>query len=70
MEMDFNLSKCEVLHLGRPDVRGKYILTGKTLNNIDVQKDRMFKVHSSMKVATQVNIVIKKANMLAFIGAV
>lgn len=65
--MEFNLSKCEVLHFGRSKVRGKYIINDITLNSINAQKDLGTKVYNPLKVAMQVDRVVKKAYaMLAF----
>jgi len=47
----------------------KYIVNGRTLKSIDRQRDLAVQVHRSLKVATQVEKVVKKAyGMLAFIG--
>eukprot|EP00061_Rhincodon_typus_P006289 g26780.t1 len=46
----------------------KYTVNGRTLNSTDVQSDLGVRVHCSLKVATQVDKVVKKAyGMLAFI---
>eukprot|EP00061_Rhincodon_typus_P015670 g43473.t1 len=64
-------NKCEVLHFGRSNVKEKYTVNGRTLNSINAQKDLGVHVHSSLKVAMQVDRVVKKAyGMLAFIGYV
>ena len=67
--MEFNPGRCEVLHFGRPNVKGEYTVNGRTLNSIDVQRDLGAQVHKSLKVATQIDRMVKKAyGMLAFIG--
>eukprot|EP00061_Rhincodon_typus_P008102 g30429.t1 len=67
--MKFNPCKYEVLHFGRSNVKEKYTVNDRTLNTIEAQKDLGVQVHSSLKVATQVEKVVKKAyDMLAFIG--
>lgn len=46
-----------------------YTFYGKTLNKVDVQRDVGVHFHSSLKVAIQVERMVKKAyEMLAFIG--
>ena len=46
-----------------------YTVNGRTLRSIDRQRDLGVHVHRSLKVATQVDKVVKKAyGMLAFIG--
>ena len=56
-------------HFGRSNTDRKYTVNGRTLKNIDSQRDLGVQVHSSLKVAMQVEKVVKKAyGMLAFIG--
>ena len=59
--MEFNPGKCEVLHFGRSNVKGKYTVDGRTLNSTDVQRDLGVQVHSSQKMATQIDRGVKKA---------
>jgi len=59
--MEFNPDKCEVMHLGRSNAGGKYTVNGRTLKSIDRQRDLDVLVHRSLKVATQVEKVVKKA---------
>lgn len=45
------------------------LVNGRTLNSVDVQRDLGVQVHSSLKVAAHVDMVIKKAcGMLIFIA--
>eukprot|EP00061_Rhincodon_typus_P013072 g39217.t1 len=47
----------------------KYTVNGRTYRIINIQRDLGIQVHSSLKVATQMDKVVKKAyGMLAFIG--
>lgn len=58
-----------MLHFGRLNVRGKYTTNGMTLNNIDVQRDLGVQVQSILKMAAQVDKVLKKAyGTVAFIA--
>lgn len=67
--MEFNPRKCEVLHFKRLNVRGNYTVNGKTLNSIDMQRDLGVQFHSSLKLPTQVDRVVKAAyGMIAFIA--
>jgi len=68
-QMEFNPDKCEVMHFGRSNAGRKYTMNGRTLKSIDRQRDLGVQVHKSLKVATQVVKLVKKAyEMLAFIG--
>ena len=63
-QMEFNPDKCEVMHFGRSNTENE-----RTLKRIDRQRDLGVQVHRSLKVAMQVEKVVKKAyGMLAFIG--
>ena len=63
------MDKCEVMHFGRSNVDGKYTVNGRTLKNIDRQRDLGVQIFRSLQVATQVEKVVKNAyGMLAFIG--
>ena len=66
---EFNPDKCEVMHFGRSDTDRKYTVNVRTQKSIDGQRDLGGQVHRSLKVAMQVEKVVKKAyGMLAFIG--
>eukprot|EP00061_Rhincodon_typus_P015252 g42821.t1 len=53
--MKFNPDKCEVMHFGGSSTGGNYTVNGRTLRNIDMQKDLDVQVLRSLKVATQVD---------------
>ena len=66
--MEFNPDKCEVMQLGRSTAEGKYTVNGRAHRNIIIQRDLSVQIHSSLKVATQVEKVVKKAyGILAFV---
>ena len=66
--MEFNPDKCEVMHFGRSNKDRKYTVKGRTRESIDRQRDLGVQAHRSLKVAMQVEKVIKKAySMHAFI---
>ena len=57
------------MHFGRSNAGEKYTVNGRTLKSIDRQRDLGVQVHRSLKVAIQMEKVVKKAyGMLAFIG--
>jgi len=65
----FAVCNIYVMHFGRSNTDRKYTVNGRTLQSIDRQRDLGVQVHRSLKVAMQVEKVVKKAySMLAFIG--
>ncbi|XP_055489927.1 uncharacterized protein LOC129696245 [Leucoraja erinacea] len=68
-QMEFNADKCEVLHLGRTNQNRTYMVNGRELKNAGEQRDLGITVHSSLKVESHVDRVVKKAfGVLAFIN--
>uniref|UniRef100_A0A4W3JU98 Reverse transcriptase domain-containing protein n=1 Tax=Callorhinchus milii TaxID=7868 RepID=A0A4W3JU98_CALMI len=68
-QMEFNVGKCEVIHLGSKNRKTDYFLEGERLDSVSVQRNVGVVVHQSQKVSLLVQQAIKKANgMLAFIA--
>ena len=68
-QMEFNLDKCEVMHFGRSNQARTYSVNGRALGRVIEQRDLGVQVHSSLKVESQVDRVVKKVfGMLGFIG--
>ena len=66
--MEFNFNKCEVMHFGRLNQGRTYSVNGRALVRVTEQRDLGVQVHSSLKVESQVDRVVKKAfGMLGFI---
>ena len=63
-QMQFNVDKCKVLHLGKSNPRNKYVMDGKELEGIEVEKDLGVMVHQSLKPSVQVAAAAKKANQV------
>ena len=59
-QMEFNADKCDVLHFGRNNLNRTYILNGRALKNAVKQSDLGIMVHSSLKVESHVDRVVKK----------
>ena len=59
--IEFNPDKCEVIHFRGSNLGINYTVNGRILRNINIQRDLGVQVHSSLKVATKVTKVIKKA---------
>ena len=67
--MAFNLDKCEVMHFGRSHQGRTYSVNGRVLGRVIEQRDLGVQVHSSLKVESQVDRVVKRAfGILGFIG--
>ena len=68
-QMEFNLDKCVVMHFGRLNQGRTYSVNGRALGRVAEQRDLGVHVHSSLKVESQVDKVVKKAfSMLGFIS--
>uniref|UniRef100_A0A4W3H3U0 Reverse transcriptase domain-containing protein n=1 Tax=Callorhinchus milii TaxID=7868 RepID=A0A4W3H3U0_CALMI len=68
-QMEFNVSKCEIIHLSSKNKRTDYFLEGEKSDSVSIQRDLGVLVHQSQKVSLQVQQATKKANgMLAFIS--
>ena len=68
-QMEFNLDKCEVMHFGRLNQGRTYSVNGRALGRVTEQRDLEVQVHSSVKVESQVDRMVKKAfGMLGFMG--
>ncbi|XP_062906374.1 uncharacterized protein LOC134347835 [Mobula hypostoma] len=68
-QMEFNADKGEVLHFGRTNQNRTYMVNGRALKNAVEQRDLEIMLHSSLKVESHVDRVVKKAfGMLAFIN--
>ena len=66
--MEFNLDKCEVMHFGRLNLGRTYSANGRALGRVLEQRDLGVQVHSSLKMESQVDRVVKAFSMFGFIG--
>eukprot|EP00061_Rhincodon_typus_P009237 g32576.t1 len=60
-QMEFNPEKYEMIHFGRKNLKAEYRVNEKILGSVEEQRDLGIHVHSSLKAATQVDRVVKKA---------
>ena len=68
-QLAFNLDKCKVMHFSRLNQGRTYSVNGRALGRVTEQRDLGVYVHSSLKVESQVDRVVKKAfSILGFIG--
>jgi len=58
--MEFNPEKCKVMHFGRSNACRNFTINGKTLGSVERQRYLGVPVHRSLKVATQVDKVVKR----------
>ena len=67
--MEFNTKKCEVFHFGKSNKGRTFTVNSRALGNVVEQRDLGVWVYSSLKEASQVDRVVKKAcGTLSFIG--
>lgn len=59
--MELNTEICEVLHFGKSNKGKIYTANGRALGKVVGQNDLGVRVHSSLKVESQVDGVVKKA---------
>jgi len=63
-----NSEKCEVIHFGRANLNAEYRVNGRILGSVEEQREFGVHIHRSLKVATQVDRVVKGYGVLAFIS--
>ena len=63
-QMEFNVGKCSVLHLGRTNPRHTYVMDGQDLSASVEEKDLGVLVHQSLKPGVQIAAAAKKANQV------
>ena len=61
-QLKFNISKCYILHLGKPHGYGEYNIQGTNITSTDKIKDLGVIIDSNLKFHDHVNSVICKAN--------
>ena len=52
-DMEFNIDKCKVLHIGRNNPQHSYSMKGQILSNTDSEKDIGVWITNSLKPSTQ-----------------
>ena len=68
-QMNFNIDKCKVLHLGNKNTKAQYTMNGTPINAVDKEKDLGVVITSDLKPGVQCAEAIKKANQIVgFIG--
>ena len=68
-QMEFNVDKCKVMHLGRDNIKYKYIMDGKELTTTDLEKDLGINLTKNLKTSYQCLQAYNKASqMLGLLG--
>ena len=62
--MPFNVSKCKVMHLGKKNIKGEYVLKGQKLTKTNEEKDLGVFFSESYKPSLNYNKVSKSANKI------
>jgi hypothetical protein len=60
-QMEFNLEKCKVMHIGYKNTKVAYKFFGATLNETEVEKDLGILISNDLKVTKQCIAAEKKA---------
>ena len=66
-QLKFNISKCYLLHLGKPHEFGKYMIDGTVIKACDVVKDLGVQIDKQLKFHDHTTTVAKKANRIVAI---
>ena len=68
-EMQFNVEKCKIMHLGRQNPRITYTMKGVPIAEIETEKDLGVWLEASLKPSLQCEVAAKDANrILSLIG--
>ena len=63
-QMEFNVSKCNIMHIGKENAMYNYYMKGRQLDEIIMEKDLGVVISSNLKVNSQVEGVCAKANRM------
>jgi len=66
-QLKFNISKCYLLHLGKPHEFGEYTIDCTVINGCDVVKDLGVQISKQLKFHDRTTAVTKKANRIVAI---
>ena len=62
--MDFNVNKCQVIHLGNKNKKFKYYLSGVEIKKVETARDLGIRIGKSFKFSEHVQESSKKANQI------
>jgi len=61
-KMQFNVSKCKVMHVGKKNPRHPYYMSSNGLKSVEVEKDFGIMITSDLKCSQQCEYAYSKAN--------
>jgi len=61
-QMQFNVSKCKVMHVGKKNPRRPYYMSSNGLKSVEVEKDLGIMITSDLKCSQQCECAYSKAN--------
>ena len=62
--MQFNVSKCKIMHVGRSNPRAEYTMSGTRLETTESERDIGVKIHQSLRPSTQCREAASRANVV------
>ena len=63
-QMLFNVTKCKIIHMGKKNQHYSYTMDGRTLEEVDSEKDVGVVIHKSLKPSLQCAKAAAKANLV------
>ena len=64
-QMQFNTSKCKVMHVGHRNERAIYNMGNHRLEEVEEEKDLGVLIHRTLSVSNNCAVAVKKANQMA-----
>ena len=69
-QMNFNLDKCKVMHVGNKNNKNRYVIDGHILEDVEEEKDLGVIMNNKFKVGSHWVKVTKKANQAGLLGQI
>ena len=57
-QMRFNVDKCKVMHLGRGNAGGNYVINGETMGAVNEERDLEVRITNDLKTSTQCTLCL------------
>ena len=62
--MEFNVSKCKIMHIGRTNPRNEYLMNGQRVGTTDEERDIGVIISSNLKTSAQCREAARRANVV------